>query len=64
MSKEKGVYLVEIIKPYHMEGRKTDYEAYADLEKAQRRFCELGAANNFENVGNLRLHAVSVPVFE
>jgi hypothetical protein len=64
MTEEKGVYLVEIIKTYHMNVKKSDYEAYRTLEKAQRRFCELGAANNFENVGNLRLHAVSVPVFK
>lgn len=59
MAKEKGVYLIEIIKEYHS-CRKSEYEAYADLTTANKRFCELGAANNFANIENLRLHAVSL----
>lgn len=64
MAKEKGVYLIEIIKTYHMGIRKSDYEAYADLDKANKRFCELGAADNFANIENLRLHAVSIKSIE
>lgn len=60
MAKEKGVYLIEIIETYYMGVKKSRYEAYADLATANKRFCELGAKDNFANVENLRLHAVSI----
>ena len=50
-----GVYIIE-----DRSGEEVKFEAFSNEKAATERFGKLGEANNFANVENLRLHALSL----
>jgi len=50
-----GVYIIE-----DRSGEEVKFEAFTNEKAATERFGKLGEANNFANVENLRLHALSL----